>query len=106
MTESATKVSCPARNPALVWGILNDADPAGHADLHTDLRMRASIRLSIASLALLGACSRSDAPSVPDDLKQDLARVGGGDVQLAGASASRMDVVSATEGLVGRKVIA
>ena len=59
--------------------------------------MRATLRLTLGALALLAACSRSEAPSVPDDLKQDLARVGGGDVQLAGASAPRVDVVSAAE---------
>jgi len=32
-----------------------------------------------------------------DDLKQDLAKVGGGDVALAGSSTSRLDVVSAAE---------
>ena len=59
--------------------------------------MRAFLRLAIGAAALLGACSRSEAPSVPDDLKQDLAKVGGGDVQLAGSSARRVDVVSAAE---------
>ena len=59
--------------------------------------MRAIIRLTIVAAALLGACSRSEAPSVPDDLKQDLAKVGGGDVQLAGSTTPRLDVVSAAE---------
>jgi hypothetical protein len=44
------------------------------------------------------ACSRtSEQPALSDDLKQDLARAGGGDVQLAGASTPRVDVVSAAE---------
>lgn len=59
--------------------------------------MRPIVRLAIGTAVLLGACSHADAPSVPDDLKQDLARVGGGDVQLAGSSGRRVDVVSAAE---------
>lgn len=62
--------------------------------------MRNPLRLSISTLALvtLAACSRSsEQPALSDDLKQDLAKVGGGDVQLAGASAPRLDVVSAGE---------
>ena len=34
---------------------------------------------------------------VSSDLEQDLARAGGADVQLAGASANRVDIVSAAE---------
>ena len=59
--------------------------------------MRTRLRTSISAFALLAACSRSEAPSVPDDLKQDLAKVGGSDVQLAGASTPRVDIVSAAE---------
>ena len=62
--------------------------------------MRNILRLSISTLALvtLAACSRSsEQPALSDDLKQDLAKVGGGDVQLAGASSPRLDVVSAGE---------
>jgi hypothetical protein len=63
--------------------------------------MRNHIRLSIASVALLvsAACSRtSEQPALSDDLKQDLARTGGSsDVQLAGSSNGRVDVVSAAE---------
>lgn len=64
--------------------------------------MRNHIRLTFASVALLvsAACSHSsDQPALSDDLKQDLAKAGGssGDVQLAGASAGRVDVVSAAE---------
>ncbi len=62
--------------------------------------MRHILRLSISTLAMISvaACSRSaDQPAMADDLKQDLARVGGGDVQLAGPSSPRVDVVSAGE---------
>ena len=65
--------------------------------IHT---MRHILRLSISTLALVSvaACSRSaDQPAMADDLKQDLARVGGGDVQLAGLSSPKVDVVSAGE---------
>jgi hypothetical protein len=58
------------------------------------------LRLTISSLALvtIAACSRSaDQPALPDDLKKDLASVGGGDVQLAGSASPRLDVVSAGE---------
>jgi hypothetical protein len=64
--------------------------------------MRNHIRLTLASAALLmgAACSRTaEQPALSDDLKQDLARAGGGssDVQLAGSSNGRVDVVSAAE---------
>jgi hypothetical protein len=64
--------------------------------------MRHPLRLTIASVALLvsAACSRtSEQPALSDDLKQDLARAGGGtnDVQLAGSANGRVDVVSAAE---------
>ncbi len=62
--------------------------------------MRNPLRLTIASVALLvsAACSRtSEQPALSDDLKQDLARAGGGDVQLAGTSNGRLDIVSAAE---------
>jgi hypothetical protein len=60
------------------------------------------IRLTLASLALVAsaACSRtSEQPALSDDLKQDLAKAGGStsDVQLAGSSNGRVDVVSAAE---------
>jgi hypothetical protein len=66
------------------------------------LFMRTHIRLTLASAALLmgAACSRpSEQPALSDDLKQDLARAGGnsGDIQLAGNSNGRVDVVSAAE---------
>ena len=63
-------------------------------------RMTNSLRFTIASVALvaLAACSRSsEQPALTDDLKQDLARAGGSDVQMAGASNGRIDVISAAE---------
>ena len=66
--------------------------------------MRNRLRLSISSLALvtIAACSRSaDQPALSDDLQKDLSSVGGGDVQLAGAGAPRLDVVSAGERSIG-----
>gem|GEM_PF-6956745 len=62
--------------------------------------MRNILRLSISTLALatVAACSRSaDQPAMADDLKQDLNRVGGGDVQLVGLPSTKVDVVSAGE---------
>ena len=62
--------------------------------------MRNSLRLSFGSFALaaLAACSHSsDQPALSDDLKQDLAKAGGGDVQLAGSSSPKLDIVSASE---------
>jgi hypothetical protein len=66
--------------------------------------MRNFLRLSIgaAALAVLAACSGSaDQPTLSDDLKQDLAKAGGGDVQLAGANAAKLEVVSASERTMG-----
>ena len=49
-------------------------------------------------MAALAACSHSsEQPALSDDLKQDLAKAGGSDVQLAGAGMPRLDVVSASE---------
>ena len=62
--------------------------------------MRNSLRFSLGALALAGlaACSSSsDQPALSDDLKQDLAKVGGGDVQLANAPTPRVDIISASE---------
>jgi hypothetical protein len=61
--------------------------------------MRNHIRFTLASVALLvsAACSHSEQPALSDDLKQDLAKAGGTDVQLAGSSAGRVDIVSAAE---------
>lgn len=61
--------------------------------------MRNSSRLSIGTLAFafLAACSNSSEQPLPDDLKQDLARIGGGDVQLAGAALPKLEFVSASE---------
>lgn len=62
--------------------------------------MRYSVRLSIGALLLVaaGACSAPTAkPAMTEDLQRDLAKVGAGDVQLAGAAAPRVDVVSSAE---------
>jgi hypothetical protein len=62
--------------------------------------MRHSLRLTFgaAALAAIAACSHSsEQPTISDDLKQDLAGAGASDVQLAGAPAGRVDVVSAAE---------
>jgi hypothetical protein len=62
--------------------------------------MRNSLRLSIGAVlvAAAAACSGSpDRPSVSSDLEQDLAKAGGSDVQLAGNSGNRIEVVSASE---------
>jgi cell division septation protein DedD len=63
-----------------------------------------SLRLSIgaAALAVLAACSgSSDQPALSDDLKQDLAKAGGSDMQLAGAASPKLEVVSAAERTMG-----
>ena len=62
--------------------------------------MSNSLRLTLAAMAFvtLAGCSRtSEPPALSDDLKQDLARAGAADVQLAGSASPRVDVVSATE---------
>lgn len=62
--------------------------------------MRNSLRLSLGTFALaaLAACSHSaEQPALSDDLKQDLAKAGGGDVQLAGGSMPKLEFVTATE---------
>jgi hypothetical protein len=62
--------------------------------------MRNTLRLSFGALLLAAAaaCSRSsEQPAVSSDLEQDLAKAGGANVQLAGSSANRVDVVSASE---------
>jgi len=64
------------------------------------LTMRNSLRLSIGAVlvAAAAACSGTpDHPSVSSDLEQDLAKAGGSNVQLAGNSCNRIDVVSASE---------
>lgn len=61
--------------------------------------MRNSLRLSIgAVLVAAAACSGApDHPAVSSDLEQDLAKAGGSNVQLAGNSGNRLEVVSASE---------
>ncbi len=64
--------------------------------------MTNSLRLSfgVLLLAAAAACSRSSEQSaVSGDLEQDLAKAGGANVQLAGSSANRVEVVSASERL-------
>lgn len=56
------------------------------------------LTLAAAAFAALAGCSRpSESPVLSDDLKADLARAGAADVQLAGSTSPRVDVVSATE---------
>lgn len=62
--------------------------------------MRNSLRLSFGTFALaaLAACSHSaEQPALSDDLKLDLAKAGGGDVQMAGGAMPKLEFVSATE---------
>jgi len=62
--------------------------------------MRNSHRLSLCAVLIsaAAACSGStDAAPVSSDLEQDLAKAGGANVQLAGNSGNRIDVVSASE---------
>jgi hypothetical protein len=62
--------------------------------------MRNSHRLSLCALLMsaAAACSGStEAATVSSDLEQDLAKAGGANVQLAGSSGNRIDVVSASE---------
>lgn len=53
--------------------------------------------MGIAALATLAACSKSPDTALSDDLKRDLATVGGGDVQLASMTTPKLDIVSASE---------
>ena len=69
--------------------------------------MTNSFRLTLAAVAFsaLAGCSRTpDRPVLSDDLKQDLARAGAADVQLAGSASPRLEVVSATERFDGAVV--
>ena len=62
--------------------------------------MRNSHRISIGALliAAASACSgSSDKAAVSADLEQDLAKAGGANVELAGNSGNRVDIVSASE---------
>ena len=59
-----------------------------------------SLRRSLGAvlIAAAAACSGSpDQATVSSDLEQDLAKAGGTDVQLAGSSGNRVDIVSASE---------
>jgi len=61
--------------------------------------MRNSLRFSLGTvLVVAAACTGSpDKATVSSDLEQDLAKAGGANVQLAGSSGNRVDVVSASE---------
>ncbi len=62
--------------------------------------MRNSLRFSLGTVLVVAvaACSGSpDKAAVSTDLEQDLAKAGGANVQLAGSSGNRVDVVSASE---------
>jgi hypothetical protein len=61
--------------------------------------MRNSLRLTIGAVLVAAAASSGspDHPSVSCDLEQDLGMAGGSNVQLAGNSGNRIDVVSASE---------
>ena len=62
--------------------------------------MRNSHRLSLGAVLVAAAvaCSgSSDKATVTSDLEQDLAKAGGANVQLAGSSGNRVEVVSASE---------
>lgn len=62
--------------------------------------MTHTLRLTVAATAFaaLAGCSRtSEQPKLSDDLKQDLATAGAVDVQLAGATGDRLQVISAVE---------
>lgn len=48
-------------------------------------------------MAAVSACSGSKQPALSDDLKHDLARAAGGDVQLAGQTNGRVEIVSNAE---------
>jgi hypothetical protein len=62
--------------------------------------MRNSLRFSLGTVLVVvsAACSGSpDKATVSTDLEQDLAKAGGANVQLAGSSGNRVDIVSASE---------
>ena len=60
------------------------------------------VTLTAMAFATLAGCSRpAEPPALSDDLKQDLARAGAADVQLAGAVTPRLEVVSVAERVDG-----
>ena len=62
--------------------------------------MKNSLRYSLGAVLLAAAAACSGSPDravVSSDLEQDLAKAGGANVQLAGNSGNRIDVVSASE---------
>jgi outer membrane biosynthesis protein TonB len=62
--------------------------------------MKNSLRFSFGTLLVAAAVACSGSPdraTVSTDLEQDLAKAGGANVQLAGSSGNRVDIVSASE---------
>jgi hypothetical protein len=62
--------------------------------------MRNSLRLSLGAVLVAAAAACSGSPDqavISSDLEQDLAKAGGANVQLAGSSGNRLEVVSASE---------
>ncbi len=53
--------------------------------------------MGMVALATVAACSNSSQAPMSDDLKRDLATVGGGDVQLASMTTPKLDIMSASE---------
>lgn len=53
--------------------------------------------MGMVALASLAACSKSSQAPLSDDLKADLATVGGGDVQLASMPTPKLEIVSVSE---------
>ena len=62
--------------------------------------MKNSLRLSLGAVLVAAAAACSGSPDkavVSSDLEQDLAKAGGANVELAGNSGNRVEVVSASE---------
>ena len=53
--------------------------------------------MGMVAFAAVAACSNSSQAPLSEDLKHDLATVGGGDVQLASINTPKLDIVSAGE---------
>ncbi len=64
---------------------------------NTTMRIFRPVSAGVLAAVIAAACSRSSAPPLTDDLKQDLAKAGGSDIQLAAPAVSRVDVVSSAE---------
>ena len=61
------------------------------------MRIFRPVSAGVLAVVIAAACSRSSAPPLTDDLKQDLAKAGGSDMPLATPGVSRVDVVSSAE---------